>query len=333
MGALKTAFALLLLCLAIFAGGCDELPNSYAETCGLESFDDCGGATLFISSAFMLVSLAIGLAYMYAKLKENPAIEMWAKDEASNLVITVFLFIGLVGFFQASCMISESYFDASPFQSANDYLDGLINTNGLGIIRTLTYGSLHDQFDATRYIYLGAAPIYGVGVATNAYRKGLSAHKELVMDMYLPIIASLNAQKYILQTIQWAGASIVLPFAFIMRIIPMTREFGNVLIAIFFTAYIVVPFLYALSHEIYAGIADSEVPCVSCSYVRVHNFYTYGLDGISGFDDSTLSGKGSIFYKIGITIPQAVFIPNLVLVVSITCVMALSKALKAMAVG
>ena len=332
MHLLKIAFPILLLCLLAFAG-CDELPQgNYAETCGIESFDDCGSATFFIASAFMLVSLAIALSYMYAKLTENPAMELWAKDEAANMAITVLLFIGIIAFFQASCMISESYFEYNPFQATDYYLDLLIN-RGLNVIRTLTSGSLNDQLDATRYIYIGAAPIYGEGVATDAYRKGLSAHKELVMDIYLPIIASLNAQKYVLQTIQWVGASLVLPFAFVMRTIPMTREFGNILIAIFFAAYIVVPFLYALSAEIYNEIESSELPCVSCSYARVHNFYTYGLDGTSRYDDSTDSGKDAVFYTIGVTLPQAIFIPNLIIVVAITCTMALSKALKALAVS
>jgi len=321
---------ILLIALAGLASpsNCDEVGNTYAQTCGMESFDDCGNATAFIVVALALVAFAIGLTYMYAKLKQDARTEMWAKDEASNLVITVFLFVGLIAVFQASCAIVSETVGANPFDATDAYLERLASANGFNVIRTLTFESLNNQMDATKYIYIGLAPFYGEGVALDANRKAWSAHKEMVIDLYLPILASLNAQKFALRVIQWVGASLVLPFAFVMRIIPATRDFGNVLIAIFFVAYIAVPFMYVSSYHAYSRIASDPLPCVSCPD-QVHNFYSYGLDGSTG---AGLDEKNAVFYKIGITIPQAVFIPNIVAIVGITCIMALSKALKALAV-
>ncbi|MEM4633590.1 MAG: hypothetical protein QW275_00360, partial [Candidatus Anstonellaceae archaeon] len=200
----------------------------------------------------------------------------------------------------------------------------------LNVLRQLTYASVNNQFEATRYWYVGATPFFGHGFSTHANKRALSAQKEFVIDTYLPILASLNAQRYMLTAINWVGLSILLPFAFIMRIIPPTRDFGNMLVALFFVLYILVPLLYAMSGEVFEKIV-SEPRCIACN---VHNFYVYGLDEGNGTDGGINSGatwKNSVMYRIGSTIPQAVFLPNLILVVAVTCIMSLSKALKAIA--
>ncbi len=300
---------------------------TYAEVCGISQFDSGTGATSFITIAFMLVSLAIALAFMYSKIKQNEEVGIWAKDEALNLLISVFLFAGLIAFFQGSCAIAGEYSGNAkdPFATANFYLSRLIEANGNSILRALTYTSLENQFSATEYMYIGITPFSGSGMATYANLKGLSAHKEFLIDLYLPIMASLNAQRQILQMMQWIGASVLLPFAFIMRLVPPTREFGNIMIAVFFAIYVVVPTAYAMSGSAFAQIASAP-SCVNCG---VHNFYSYGIDGPPA---NGAAWNNAILYKIGSAIPQAVFIPNLVLIIAITCVMSLSKALRAMAV-
>jgi hypothetical protein len=327
---LKQLLAILLVA-GLASAGCPVQPVSYEAVCSIKSFDDCSDATAFITVAFMLVSLVIALAYMYSKVKESAAIGVWAKDEAANLLISVFLFAGMLAFFQASCSVAYSYADANPFQAANTYLERLIQSNGMNVLRDLTYSSLDNQFTATQYWYFGMTPFYGTGVAEFANNRALSAHKEFVIDLYIPLLASLNMQKLVLQALQWVGASLLLPFAFVMRLIPPTREFGNVMIAIFFAIYVVVPTTYVLSGQAFENIVKNQA-CVNCA---VHNFYSFGMDGGDGSDGGAHSSavwQNALFYKIGSTIPQAVFLPNLVLIIAITCVMSLSKALRAIAV-
>lgn len=320
------AIAILALLGAAHASNC-EAPKDYKEACRISAFDDCSNASGFIVVAFMLVALAIALTYMYSKLKEDAAAGVWAKDEAFNLVVTVFLFVGLLVFFTGSCEIAAQFTKdktgaADPFRASQNYIDRLISGNGLGVLRGLTADSLEDQKKATYYLYTGLTPFYGSGSAGLANYKALSAHKEFLMDLYLPMVASLNAQKYLLEALQWIGASVLLPFAFVMRLVPPTREFGNVLIALFFGTYIVVPSLYAMSGEAFWEIAQNPARMSGANA-----FYSYGIDG---------NNAGPIqkyeLYKIGSTIPQAVFLPNLVLIVAITCTMAVSKALRATAV-
>jgi len=319
---LAALLAVALVLPVLHAGG--STPggsNDYLDVCGVQSFDVNGGME-FISIAFAIVSFSIGLAYMYSKLKEDPKIGVWAKDEAYNLLISVLMFAGLIVFFTGSCRIAQAFSGDNPFAAADNYIAGLSNSNGMGLLQDLTRDSLEDQKKATAYLYIGMAPFTGSGAAEDAHWKAFSAHKEMVIDLYLPMIASLNAQRYILQAIQWVGAGILLPFAFIMRLIPPTREFGNVLIAIFFGLYIVVPTLYVMSAQAYSEVLKNPVVI---SDPPANNFYSYGIeDGYNTFQSAR-------FYRIGSTIPQAVFIPNLVIIVTITCITSLSKALRAMA--
>ncbi|MCX6771993.1 MAG: hypothetical protein NTX79_08155 [Candidatus Micrarchaeota archaeon] len=328
--AVKSLLALLLAASVAWADGTPPAYLGTNSTCGVESFGASGGgeAVSFIALSFALVSLCIALAYMYSKFHEDPAMGVWAKDEAFNLVISVFLFAGLLVFFSASCSLASGYSGGNPIYASQQYLDSLISSNGLNILKTLTSDSLTNQLDATKYRYLGLTPFWGEGAALRSNRKAYSSHEEYLIDMYLPIIASLTAQKYIITGIAWMGAYVLLPFAFVMRLIPPTRDFGNVLIALFFGLYIVVPTMYAMSGKVFMqDIANNRSPYTTDP--SLEKFCSYGLDNSQ---PPCGPSSGTILYRIGSTIPQAVFLPNLVIIVAISCIMALSKALRAIAV-
>ena len=85
--------------------------------------------------------------------------------------------------------------------------------------------------------------------------------------------------------------------------------------------------MYAMSGQVFL----SEVMGGSAPYTTdssLEKFYSYGLDNSLTSPPTT----ETILYRIGSTIPQAVFLPNLVIIVAISCIMALSKALRAIAV-
>jgi len=328
---MKTKVAALLL-LAVPALWADGLPayTGTNSTCTVESFAAAGNgeAVSFIALAFMLVSLCIGLAYMYSKFREDPQMGVWAKDEAFNLVVSLLLFAGVLLFFSASCSLAQGYSQGNPISISQQYLDSLISANGLNMLKTLTSDSITNQLDATKYLYTGLTPFWGDGVAMKANRKAHSAHREYLIDLYLPIIASLTAQKYVITGIAWMGAYVLLPFAFVMRLIPPTRDFGNVLIALFFGLYIVVPTIYAMSGQVFLqNVANAPTPYTTDP--SLEKFCSYGLDNQQA---PCGPSKDTVLYRIGSTIPQAVFLPNLAIIVAVSCIMALSKALRAIAV-
>ena len=314
-------FKFAFLCaLALF---CTVHAESAAPACAANGFQN--GSFAFVAVTLAVVSAAIGLAYMYSKAREDPALAVWAKDESYNLLISILLFAGIFAFVTGACLLSNAYVGQDPFDAATNYIDRLSTNNGLNIIKTLTSQSLGNQAKATAYLFIGLTPYAGSGAAFNANYRALSSHKEMLIDMYLPIIASLNAQKYVLQGIEWVSLTILLPFAFVLRLLPATRDFGNMMIAMFFAMYVIVPATYALSAQAFDSITAQGGIGLASINSSIFNFNSYGLDGEGTF------GGDTVLYRVGSTIPQAVFIPNLVLIIAITATMSISKALKAFA--
>jgi hypothetical protein len=316
---------LLAFTIALFASCAAAAPPTYAETCQVQDFVTADSHAMeFISIAFMLTSAMIAIAYMYSKAREDPRTEVWAKDEAFNLVISVFLFIGLLVFFTESCSLAYDYVGQNPFAASRNYLNSLLRANGVNMLRELTYSSISDQLQATWYLYTGIPPFYGTGLAGKANLRAFSAQKEFLIDLYLPFVASLTAQIYIIDAIQWIGAYVLLPFGFVLRLIPFTREFGNIFIALFFGLYILVPTMFAASAGVFSNIVTRPTP--ECAECTINMFNSYA------FEATTTPDANTVFYRIGSTLPQAIFLPNLILIVTVTCVMAVWKALRAIAV-
>ena len=152
----------------------------------------------------------------------------------------------------------------------------------------------------------------------------------------MPIVASLSAQRQLLQVIEIVSTAVLLPFAFVLRILPWTREFGNMLIALFFGLYIVVPTMYAMSGAAFLGVVTNPAthtetvtitpppPLPPITTVQpIYTFQDFAMQKNSGATPM----QNEILYRLGSTIPQAIFIPNFMLVVLVTCIMSLSKAL------
>jgi len=311
--------ALQAIMMALFLGA--GLPHAadYKAVCAPDQLGSHGGNE-FVGVAFLLVSLAIAGAYMYGHAMQSERADVWAKDEAANLLISVLLFAGLVAVFTGACTLASEYADANPFVASYRYLDRLVYNTGLESARFLVLESLRNQKDATRYLYIGFVPYTGHGIGADANYRALSANKEFMVDLLLPMAASLSAQRQILQIIEIFASSMLLPFAFILRVIPMTRDAGNMLIALFFGIYIVAPTLYAMSGAAFEKVLANPV---------MHGVYSFS-DWSLGSDSVPLQEKW--LFRIGSLMPQAVFVPNLVVVVVVTCTMSLAKGLRAIQV-
>ena len=71
-----------------------------------------------------------------------------------------------------------------------------------------------------------------------------------------------------------------------------------------------------------------SVPTPYTVDASLQKFQSFALDNSQDIPSDI---KTTTFYKIGSTIPQAIFLPNLVIIVAVTCIMAVSKALRAIA--
>jgi hypothetical protein len=283
------------------------IPLAYGEGNG----DPFLGALPLIFTAFSLTVFMIAIAYMLSKAFQNVAYEVWAKDELAHLGLSCALIFCVFGAFQIGNSIAQSYatgLGANTFEVAYNYLDKLVVTDGLDIVRGLTYGSLNDQFAATSYLFIGWPIIGGGGVSPHANKKTWSQQKELLIDIFMPAIISLRVQKMLLNMIEIFGVSVLLPIALVLRVFPFTRDIGNFLIALSFGLFIVLPLTYVLNAK-----ASNEIDTGGGTVI---------VDKVIGSD--ALSSIGKI-------IPQAVLLPNISIVIVVTFVQALGKAMRVFA--
>lgn len=327
MGWKKIAFALL----SLIAPAAASYVGGDASVC----YANLGSNAIWIGMAFMLTVLLVALAYMLGKGSEDEQVQVWAKDEVFALGVSALIVAGVVAFTIGSCLTLSAisnqdgmgqYQSANPFSSSYRYLDALAS-RGLSSIESQTKQGLQKQLDATAYLYVGLPTLTSTGVPLKASRKALAQHQEMVIDIMLPLVVSLKAQRAALQIIEIVGLAIMLPFAIIMRIVPFTRNAGNFMLAAVFCMFVIVPAVYVLSASAWKGIESPQGGSVLVSDPQAFSFDDRAIGAACDGE-----GVDCPLYRIASLIPQAIFMPNLVIVVFITCTMALSRALGALPV-
>jgi len=313
---MKLKFAIIALLLAISqahaAGGWDACFNITANP-----NSPFNASLTLIAIAAAMVVLLIALAHMFGQGMHDEKLIVWSKDELANLVISIVLAASIAGAFAVSCGVGKETVGDDPFRISYNYLDDLSNRAGLATLTRLTKGSLQNQLRATDFIYIGGIPFYGGwGRAYNANYKSISSQKEIAMDILLPSLISLKLQKLALQAIE-SFALVLLALSIFLRVLPFTRDVGNLCIALCFSIYIVFPLTFALNA---LALHDDPTLGVPATYS-----YDYALDG----GDQSCAANGSCtLMSIGLLLPQAIFFPNLSLVIVIATTGAIWKLLR-----
>lgn len=270
-----------------------------------------------------LVLLMVALAYMLGQLFSNVHLSMWAKDELYQLVLSLAMIALIVAIFQGLCaftsaetlsLASTSMFPgvSNPFSLAEQHLEWLATAQGMAASESLMKSSLHDQYEATAFLYIGYPPPFGgQSGAFNANYKARAQYKDMLLNFLMPSIISLRLQGIALHLIEVYTISLLLPLALLLRMFPFTRTMGNFLIALSLACYTLLPLLYAL----FAVTAYSHFALILSGTINPI------------FTDPLVSE----FATVALIIPQAVFLPNIAIVLLVTFTQALVKGLNAIA--
>jgi hypothetical protein len=311
----NAALALLLLSPLLFAGVWDQCTPAEIVSNPSSPYNQSLG---LIAIAVVLVLFLVSLAYMFGQSTHNEKLLVWSKDEAANLVVSVVLAAAVVGFFSVSCAVALGYTNENPYEISYDYLNDMVH-NGLNLVSRLTKAGLKDQIKSTSFLYIGGIPFFGgIGWAYNANARTLSAQKDIVMDMVLPSIVSLRVQRFALEAAQSFGL-MLLALAIFLRAIPLTRDIGNLFIALAFAVYVVFPFTYAIN----AMAVAKYPPALGVSASGSHDFALDGAGtGCEGTDRCALMIAGYM-------LPQAILFPNISIILVTASTTAVWKFLRA----
>ena len=261
-----------------------------------------------LGPAVLLAVFVAAIVYMVSRFVQNPQLEVFAKEELAQVIIAIVFMLFLGTMFLGACNLVENITTppGDPFTKINNYMDYLIS-QGDHISLTLLVQSYENQLSATKYIYKGTPFSGGSGKAPNADRKTYASLQEINFDLLIPAMVSLKVQQWVLATIQAISITYILPMAIIMRLIPGLRGVSDYLMAMTFGLYVVVPLTYVLNTQIAFGNGTGSGV----------------ITGDVGFVNPLVD-----FGNIAALYPQAVFFPNITLVIFVASVTAMAKALQ-----
>jgi len=272
----------------------------------------------------------VGLVYMIGTAYSKPEWTIWARSEAVTLAWSVVLVGVILGAFSSSCMLSNlmlggqglaSTASVSPFTTpagmASVEMGRMLNQYGPAVAEEMVQSSIQDQMGSLKYAYWSVPVWDGGGLAYTANMRAWSAHKELLVDLYLPLMTSIMAQKMMIEVLMPGVFGVLLPAAIMLRMLFLTRDVGNLLLALAFALYFALPLTYVFFMQ---ATAQVEANVLKGSLEKPFGDLQLGYDDIVG--DS--------MQRIGFLATQAILIPNLAIVIVATMTMALHKAFRGM---
>ena len=302
----KFMFVLALLSLVSLASAtCTFHPEDPEE---VESFES---AMTLVIIAISISVLITAMAYMLGKVTANPKLLVFSKDEIAHLGVTIVLLLFIVSFFEGSCQFFSNFLEpgaGSILERAQDYMYAL-QVKGQIITESLLENSIKQKFKAAKITGYMAPIIGGEMVYMHAYHNAYARQYEVLADMTTVGMVSAGVQYYILVFIQRLVFPVFLPFGLLLRAFSLSREAGNVLLAITFAILVILPFAYAVNSSAVdvtlSTLCDEQTEKVlgGCGDVL-------GWGTIAGF----------LF--------QTIFLPNLAFVIFITGATAMIKVAK-----
>jgi hypothetical protein len=303
---MKKALIFLLLFSLLAAEDTDLVCNFEPEDeAGQEAFASAMG---LVVGAIMLSVIIVSLAYMFGKATSNADLLVFSKDELFHLIMTVLIFISIIGIFEGSCHFFGSFLGTEgPLTVSKMYSESLL-VKGKALLTGLIKSSVNEKFQgATLVGYM--MPLLGGEMAfKTSYHTANERQYEILSDVVTAGYVSAGIQFYIIYFLQSFVFPVLLPFGLLLRALPFVREAGNAVLAIVFSLLVILPLAYAIN--------------ASALYVP--------LDYCDSDEERVLQDCDSLFGWGGISsyLFQTVFLPNLAMVVFITAATAMMKVAK-----
>ncbi len=221
---------------------------SMTAATGCTPLDIFNGATLL---AVLSVFFVAALVYMLANFLRKDKYLGFARGELRQGIYTLILLASMAFLTNFSCLLSDYLTDAggkTPFEISRTYLDGLIWNTAAPTYSNLVASSV------TLGNVAAITNQYGVsvwGFSGNPYAgfNAIISSMELVENMFPVLMASLMAQRLILDLAQLLGFQLLVPLGILFRAFSPTRDAGSFLIATGFGLFLVLPLTFVMAEE------------------------------------------------------------------------------------
>jgi len=283
----------------------------YPPCCISKEWWEGGWISLAFTAMFILL-LTFSIIYMVSVIMVKTEWIVWIKDEFYQILISVAMILLLVFVLSVICEIFVTLAGDDPFRIAHNYLNGLVWDKTLNLATTAFQYSVLCQQVAGYRMMMGPGSL-GTGFMPNAGLRAFAVNFDFIYGLFAGISASLMIQDMGLSIIQAFAFRIMLPLGIIFRIFPFLRKAGGMFIAISLGLYVVYPLCFVMNKM----IVDSVIPTISLPSLSgmMENYLTVVL---SPFMPLALLGLYQLMEQAAFLIPQAVFLPTLNLVITLT---------------
>jgi hypothetical protein len=264
---------------------------------------------------------------MLSKIFSKPEWTVWVKDEFFQAIISVAIVALLIIIISAICSVFTNVAEGDPFVIAHTYLDNLVWDKTINLATQAFQYSLICQLAAAYKTHVGSKSLgttfqQGIGLRT------VATNFDFLYTIFIGLSASLMVQDIGLSIIQAFAFRIMLPIGIIFRVFPFLRRVGATFIALALGLYIVYPLCFVMNQM----IVNAVMPEVSGYFISTSAGLQNIAEGfvlavISPFLPFALIGIVLLVQQAAQILPQAVFLPTLNLVITITFVKNATKVL------
>jgi hypothetical protein len=277
-----------------------------------------GGWIYLVFVGISTILLFFSLVYMVSKIIPKPEWVIWIKDEFYQTIISVVIVVMLVAVLSAVCGVFTSIAGDDPFSIAHDYLNGLVWDKTINYATRAFQDSLICQLVAGYKTHMGPTSL-GTTYSQHIGLRTVAVNFDFLYTLFAGLSASLMIQDIGLSIIQAFAFRIMLPIGVLFRVFPFLRRAGAMFIALAIGLYIVYPLCFVMNKMIVDSVMGDIEPALVSSANQIQNIAEpFILMIISPFLPWALTDLFWLMQQAALLLPQAIFLPTLNLVITLT---------------
>ncbi|MEM2526124.1 MAG: hypothetical protein QXE47_00320 [Candidatus Anstonellales archaeon] len=213
----------------------------------------------FVVALVMIVAGYILLLFVMARLSSNEEWKQNLKIELQQLLLSLLLLIGVYAIAGFVTMIYQYYTGGL---DAFNYLSIQL----ISIMKNLHFYASHLTLSASLMRMFGE--FTNIGYPHGSYGSArlpttpgvdlLASVTFQIRDLLMIATGGLVMQSILFDLIKNLALTVVLPIGIVLRILPITRQFGNELIGLSVSSYIILPIIYLVFFQTIQEVANER---------------------------------------------------------------------------
>jgi hypothetical protein len=291
-----------------------------ASTCCISAEWWSGGWIYLVFVGISTIFLFLSIVFMASKIIVKPEWVVWIKDEFYQAIISVVIVVMLIVVLSSICSVFTGVIGADPFNIAHGYLNGLVWDKTINLATRAFQDSLICQLVAGYKTHMGP-PSLGTTYSQSIGLRTVATNFDFLYTLFAGLSASLMVQDIGLSIIQAFAFRIMLPLGILFRVFPFLRKAGAMLIALAIGLYIVFPLCFVMDKAIVDTVLkDPVMKGTFITDVSTIMIEPLVLSIISPFLPWAVMDLVILMQEAAKLVPQAVFLPTLNLVITLTFV-------------